>query len=399
MARIRTIKPEFFRHEVLQDLEISNPGKYPMMVFEGLWAIADREGRFEWRPRRIKLDVLPFLPFEMADTLAILENAGFIQRYEHDGDEYGVICSWDRHQIVSRDEPPSEIPAPDGTKTPYFKPLNQTQRFKVYERDKWTCAYCSREMRNDKRSACLDHVIPYSKGGTNREQNLVTCCKKCNAEKSDKTPIEAGFKWPAGLGEYLDKVTNTIRQYGINPPLTGGATPPDKEGEWEGEKEREVEREGGKKVARSEFPLTSRENLIDDAVASSPSDSDDVTTTFKHACQATWGAYSDSYHDRYGVLPVRNAKTNAQIVQFVKRLGAEESPPVAAFFVGHSSAFYVRKSHDLGSLLADAEKLRMEWATGRMVTTTGAQQSDRTQSNFNAANDALRILEQKGVTV
>lgn len=231
MARIRTIKPDFFRHEALQDAEIANPGKYPMMVFAGLWVIADREGRFEWRPRRIKLDVLPFLDFDMEQTMSILEAEGLIHRYEHSGETYGAITSWDRHQIVGRDEPPSEIPTPSGEKTLYFRPLNQTQRFKVYERDGWTCAYCARDMRNDRRAACLDHVIPYAQGGTNRELNLATSCKRCNSTKANKTPLEAGMKWPAGLGEYLDRDTNTVCHHPINDTLTGGSKRPDKEGE------------------------------------------------------------------------------------------------------------------------------------------------------------------------
>ncbi len=231
MARIRSIKPDFFRHEALQDLEIANPGMYPMMVFAGLWVIADREGRFEWRPRRIKLDVLPFLAFDMEQTMSLLEAEGLVQRYEHLGETYGAITSWDRHQIVGRDEPPSEIPAPSGEKTPYFRPLNQTQRFKVYERDGWTCAYCGRDMKNDRRAACLDHVIPYAQGGTNRELNLVTSCKRCNSAKANKTPLEAGMKWPAGLGEYLDRNTNTVCHHPVNNTLTGGAEVLDKERE------------------------------------------------------------------------------------------------------------------------------------------------------------------------
>ena len=252
MPRIRTVKPEFFRHEALQDIEIANPGAYPMMVFAGLWVVADREGRFEWRPRRIKLDVLPFLEFDMEETLSLLEEIGLVIRYVHEGNVYGAIVSWERHQVVGRDEPPSEIPAPDGSKTPYFRPLNQTQRFKVYERDNWTCAYCSRNMRNDKRAACLDHVVPYSKGGTNRAENLVTCCKKCNAAKSDMTPTQAGFNWPNGLGEYLDKDTNTVRQYGVNTTLTGCPIAPDKEKEKEREWDKEKEGKGNTSPLRAE---------------------------------------------------------------------------------------------------------------------------------------------------
>lgn len=104
MARIRTIKPEFFRHEALQDLEIAHPGKYPMMVFAGLLGHCDSKGRFEWRPRQLKLDILPFLPFDMADTLAILERAGMLFRYVVDGREYGGIPSFEKHQRLSGKE-------------------------------------------------------------------------------------------------------------------------------------------------------------------------------------------------------------------------------------------------------------------------------------------------------
>lgn len=104
MARIRTIKPEFFRHEALQDLEIANPGKYPMMVFEALWGHCDSKGRFEWKPRMLKLDILPFIPFDMADTLSILENAGMLHRYTVDGKEYGLIETFEKHQRLSGKE-------------------------------------------------------------------------------------------------------------------------------------------------------------------------------------------------------------------------------------------------------------------------------------------------------
>lgn len=104
MARIRSIKPDFFRHEALQDAEIANPGKYPMMVFAGLWGHCDSKGRFEWRPRQLKLDILPFLPFDMAETLSILESFGMVKRYSVDGKEYGEIPTFEKHQRLSGKE-------------------------------------------------------------------------------------------------------------------------------------------------------------------------------------------------------------------------------------------------------------------------------------------------------
>lgn len=112
MARIRTIKPEFFRHEGLQDLAAKH-GAHVMLVFAGLWGHCDRAGRFEWRPRTLKLDILPFLEFDMEQALTLLEQAGFIERYEVDGKQYGSINSFTEHQNIGGKErdAPLKLPA------------------------------------------------------------------------------------------------------------------------------------------------------------------------------------------------------------------------------------------------------------------------------------------------
>ncbi len=115
MARIRTIKPEFFRHEGLQDLEAANPGKQVMLVFAGLWGHCDKAGRFEWKPRQLKLDILPFLEFDMVETLGALERAGFLRSYEVAGRRYGVIPSFADHQRINgkeAQEPEKHPPQP-----------------------------------------------------------------------------------------------------------------------------------------------------------------------------------------------------------------------------------------------------------------------------------------------
>lgn len=94
-----------------------------------------------------------------------------------------------------------------------------------------------------------------------------------------------------------------------------------------------------------------------------------------------WAAYSSAYFTRYGTVPVRNAKVNALLGQLVDRLGAEDAPPVAAFYVGHNNGYYVQKGHAVDALVSDAEKLRTEWVTNRKVTQTQARQADKTASN------------------
>lgn len=95
----------------------------------------------------------------------------------------------------------------------------------------------------------------------------------------------------------------------------------------------------------------------------------------------TWQAYATAYHHRYGVDPVRNAKVNALISKIIASIGNNDAPHVAAFYVGLNSSWYVAKGHAIQFLLADAEKIRTEWATGRQITQTEAQQADKRQSN------------------
>lgn len=93
---------------------------------------------------------------------------------------------------------------------------------------------------------------------------------------------------------------------------------------------------------------------------------------------ATFEAYAGAYEARYGVQPVRNAKVNSQLIQLVNRLGSEEAPLVAAFFVTHhADQFYLRAKHSIDLLLRDAEKLRTEWATGRASNSIEARQAEQ----------------------
>lgn len=116
-------------------------------------------------------------------------------------------------------------------------------------------------------------------------------------------------------------------------------------------------------------------------------------TALQAACRTTWAAYSGAYAIRYGVAPLRNAKVNAAIKGFVQRIGHDESPAVAAYYVANvNDAFVVRNMHDTGLLLKQAEGYRTQWATGRSVTATAARQADQTAANLSAADEAKAIL-------
>jgi len=112
MARIRTIKPSFARHEGLQELESEFPQLRPMLTFCCLWTQCDRAGRFEWRPKQLKLDILPFVEYDLGEAMELLARHDFIRRYEAGGKPYGYVPTWADHQCPNVRETASKIPAP-----------------------------------------------------------------------------------------------------------------------------------------------------------------------------------------------------------------------------------------------------------------------------------------------
>ncbi len=107
MARIRTIKPEFFLHEGLAELSAS-----ARLLFIGLWTLADKDGRLEDRPRRIKASVFPYEDIDVVPLLVGLEGQGHIVRYAVGSELFIVIPNWSKHQRPHPKEAISTIPPP-----------------------------------------------------------------------------------------------------------------------------------------------------------------------------------------------------------------------------------------------------------------------------------------------
>lgn len=111
MARIRSIKPAFFRHRRLY-LGEKETGLPLRIAFAGLWTCADREGRFRWEPDELKLDCLPYDELDFLRVLDALLTRGFIIHYACEDREYGVIPGFKQHQVINNREAASEIPEP-----------------------------------------------------------------------------------------------------------------------------------------------------------------------------------------------------------------------------------------------------------------------------------------------
>lgn len=106
MARSRNIKPGFFTNDVLGELPALT-----RLLFAGLWIIADREGRIEDRPKKIRAEILPYDQCDADEMLQDLENNGFILRYTSGAFKVIQVLAWDKHQNPHVKEAPSTLPA------------------------------------------------------------------------------------------------------------------------------------------------------------------------------------------------------------------------------------------------------------------------------------------------
>lgn len=111
MARIRYLKPDFFKDEDLAKLPVET-----RLFFAGLWCLADRAGRLEDRPGRLKIEIFPYDDIDVERCLQQLaepkKNSGqpFINRYQTDKQRYIQIINWNKHQRPHHTEKESQIP-------------------------------------------------------------------------------------------------------------------------------------------------------------------------------------------------------------------------------------------------------------------------------------------------
>ena len=112
MARARNIKPGFFKNEDLAECSV-----WARLLFPGLWMLADREGRIEDRPKRIKGEIFPFDAIEVDPLLGELVNWGFIRRYLIDGKRCIQINNFQVHQSPHGTEKDSDLPDESGVYT------------------------------------------------------------------------------------------------------------------------------------------------------------------------------------------------------------------------------------------------------------------------------------------
>jgi hypothetical protein len=123
VARIRTIKPELAAHEGLFDLE-QEAGLPVRFAWCMLFTVADREGRFQWRPRTLKAQILPHDDIDFSRVLDAWVTRGFIVKYRVGDAWYGCIPTFSKHQVINNREAKSDLPPISGADE-VFQPLRR----------------------------------------------------------------------------------------------------------------------------------------------------------------------------------------------------------------------------------------------------------------------------------
>lgn len=110
MARIRTIKPEFWTSEQVTDCSLE-----ARLVFIGIWNFCDDSGVHPAAVKRLKMQVLPSDDVgleQVANWVKELIRAGLIEEYDVNGKVYWRATGFRQHQKI--DQPTYRHPLPDG---------------------------------------------------------------------------------------------------------------------------------------------------------------------------------------------------------------------------------------------------------------------------------------------
>jgi len=128
-------------------------------------ATTQGKGEFQTTARRVAAILAE--PLEMMERIfSLLNDIGLISG--------NVVCAW-----AEKHAPPIQRPFAGTTK---WKSL----RVFVFRRDGYRCLYCGDQAG----PFDCDHIIPFSRGGSNDPDNLATACRPCNRSKRAKTPAE-----------------------------------------------------------------------------------------------------------------------------------------------------------------------------------------------------------------
>lgn len=214
MARIRTVKPEFWTDEKIVQLPFE-----ARLLFIGLWNFADDDGFLLYEPSRVKLQILPADEVDAGLLLDLLVAAEILECIDLvDGETLLSIPSFPKHQKISH-KTPTRFGLTGAKKRSIPNSVRREVAIKYGCKpggEKTAeCYYCGVpgsmkwwNLANGRPSSWvsfgdleLDHFVPESSGGITAEKNLVLSCRYCNRSKKNHAGVEFILKTSGILPE------------------------------------------------------------------------------------------------------------------------------------------------------------------------------------------------------
>ena len=176
--RSRIIQYGFFTNEELSELPFQT-----RLLFIGLWTIADKAGRLEYRPKKLKAIIFPYDDANIDDMIHSLESYNFL--YLDENREFIQITKWDKHQNPHWNETESEIDEfQQVTFKDSYKNLNRSQQV-IRTKDK-------RRIEIEKKTK---DEIPFEE----IIEHLNYCANTSYRYKSKKTQTSIVARWGEGF--------------------------------------------------------------------------------------------------------------------------------------------------------------------------------------------------------
>lgn len=200
MARIRTIKPEFWTDSLLVQMP-----HLTRLLYVALWNVADDHGFVRDEPDRLAMEVMPRENPEDIDAhLQLLFAAGRLELFvDDDGYSYYRVTKWEDHQKVDHPsksrisrESSRKVAIPNDTR----RAVAEKYGCPAGETIDATCYYCGApgkvhwfRLSSGRPSTWivfpgleLDHMECEHEGGETVAGNIVLACRSCNRGKSTK---------------------------------------------------------------------------------------------------------------------------------------------------------------------------------------------------------------------
>ena len=213
--RIRTIKPEFWKHDGIAEL-----GYVTRLLFIALWCIADRRGRMEDRPRRIKAECFPYDELDVDSMLSELHAAEFIDRYEAEGVRVIEVRSFEKHQRLTGKEAETESIYPgkqwgNTGETPSISPVAQEGKGK------------ERKGREKEKEGKAEQAIPCSDFSPTQEHQDICAFRGASFEHQlvrfrdiNKSATDTAQGWEARFRSFCGKSRPEVNPAPISPPAS-----------------------------------------------------------------------------------------------------------------------------------------------------------------------------------